>query len=242
GTRITLAAASVPLVIAGLVTAASPAAADPPALPEVAPQYYKEAPAQDVEYTDGYYMVQLAEAPLATYEGGESGLDATAPDSGETIDFDSAAVEEYREHLDDERGGVLDEYGIEALAEYDTVFSGFAAELTAEEAEELAASDRVLSVVPDEIYQLHTATTPDFLGLDGRWGSWKAQFGDPESAGEGVIIGVLDTGVWPENPSLQPLPEPRPDQEIIDAKWRSEEHTSELQSRENLVCRLLLEK
>src|SRR5207302_8983074 len=26
------------------------------------------------------------------------------------------------------------------------------------------------------------------------------------------------------------------------ATWRSEEHTSELQSRENLVCRLLLEK
>src|SRR5690606_40827108 len=25
-------------------------------------------------------------------------------------------------------------------------------------------------------------------------------------------------------------------------RWRSEEHTSELQSRENLVCRLLLEK
>ena len=237
GTRITLAAASVPLVIAGLVTAASPAAADPPALPEVAPQYYKEAPAQDVEYTDGYYMVQLAEAPLATYEGGESGLDATAPDSGETIDFDSAAVEEYREHLDDERGGVLDEYGIEALAEYDTVFSGFAAELTAEEAEELAASDRVLSVVPDEIYQLHTATTPDFLGLDGRWGSWKAQFGDPESAGEGVIIGVLDTGVWPENPSLQPLPEPRPDQEIIDAKWNGEcEEGEDEDPAGNITC------
>src|SRR5690606_40959678 len=28
----------------------------------------------------------------------------------------------------------------------------------------------------------------------------------------------------------------------IPANWRSEEHTSELQSRENLVCRLLLEK
>src|SRR5690606_41984294 len=28
----------------------------------------------------------------------------------------------------------------------------------------------------------------------------------------------------------------------IHACWRSEEHTSELQSRENLVCRLLLEK
>src|SRR5436309_7554523 len=30
------------------------------------------------------------------------------------------------------------------------------------------------------------------------------------------------------------------DREVVDA--RSEEHTSELQSRENLVCRLLLEK
>src|SRR2546430_10155770 len=28
----------------------------------------------------------------------------------------------------------------------------------------------------------------------------------------------------------------------LDAAWRSEEHTSELQSQSNLVCRLLLEK
>src|SRR5690606_40372950 len=30
--------------------------------------------------------------------------------------------------------------------------------------------------------------------------------------------------------------------EVYVPVWRSEEHTSELQSRENLVCRLLLEK
>src|SRR5690606_39602448 len=29
---------------------------------------------------------------------------------------------------------------------------------------------------------------------------------------------------------------------FVTLRWRSEEHTSELQSRENLVCRLLLEK
>src|SRR5690606_41040810 len=33
-----------------------------------------------------------------------------------------------------------------------------------------------------------------------------------------------------------------PDSDAIDDVVRSEEHTSELQSRENLVCRLLLEK
>src|SRR5207302_3958311 len=31
-------------------------------------------------------------------------------------------------------------------------------------------------------------------------------------------------------------------EQLVVDEWRSEEHTSELQSRENLVCRLLLEK
>src|SRR5690606_41672142 len=44
--------------------------------------------------------------------------------------------------------------------------------------------------------------------------------------------------------TVQPrLPERigRLDELAYDLYWRSEEHTSELQSRENLVCRLLLE-
>src|ERR1041385_7539908 len=32
------------------------------------------------------------------------------------------------------------------------------------------------------------------------------------------------------------------DKRVVDGMWRSEEHTSELQSRLHLVCRLLLEK
>src|SRR3712207_7643306 len=39
-----------------------------------------------------------------------------------------------------------------------------------------------------------------------------------------------------------PRPEPRPWHPDGDAGERSEEHTSELQSRQYLVCRLLLEK
>src|SRR5690606_41885208 len=42
----------------------------------------------------------------------------------------------------------------------------------------------------------------------------------------------------PPAPSRTPATTPRP----AAASTRSEEHTSELQSRENLVCRLLLEK
>src|SRR3990172_635116 len=45
----------------------------------------------------------------------------------------------------------------------------------------------------------------------------------------------------PVKPEPEPEPEPEP-LPIDSARLRSEEHTSELQSRLHLVCRLLLEK
>src|SRR5690606_41426911 len=47
-----------------------------------------------------------------------------------------------------------------------------------------------------------------------------------------VFMGFISTACWVQS---APVPRPR-------TSYRSEEHTSELQSRENLVCRLLLEK
>src|SRR5690606_41586035 len=44
---------------------------------------------------------------------------------------------------------------------------------------------------------------------------------------------------WPEIGAIHPF---APVEQTKGYKARSEEHTSELQSRENLVCRLLLEK
>src|SRR3712207_6909158 len=54
-----------------------------------------------------------------------------------------------------------------------------------------------------------------------------------------VLIVVLAVVAWVTIPWHRP-PAPRPDQ--LAALDRSEEHTSELQSRQYLVCRLLLEK
>jgi hypothetical protein len=44
--------------------------------------------------------------------------------------------------------------------------------------------------------------TPAFLGLTGHNGVWQKQFGGDRNAGAGVIVGDIDTGFWPENPSF----------------------------------------
>src|SRR5690606_39857291 len=54
-----------------------------------------------------------------------------------------------------------------------------------------------------------------------------------------VVVLTRDPSRHEQDPLLWPL---RRDDDDAYGKMRSEEHTSELQSRENLVCRLLLEK
>src|SRR5690606_41591007 len=49
-------------------------------------------------------------------------------------------------------------------------------------------------------------------------------------------------GVGADAPHADQAPLALPPRGRARGAWRSEEHTSELQSRENLVCRLLLEK
>jgi subtilisin family serine protease len=78
------------------------------------------------------------------------------------------------------------------------VFNGFAAELTDAQAEKLASMRGVLSVSKDELMQVDTSSTPDFIGLRGPDGVWTTT----GAKGEDIIIGMVDTGFWPENPSF----------------------------------------
>lgn len=80
---------------------------------------------------------------------------------------------------------------------YERVFHGFSATLSEEEAMAIESMPGVLGIFPDKALQLHTTRTPEFLGLDSKWGLWpRADFGSD------VIVGVLDTGIWPESKSF----------------------------------------
>ncbi|GMI91099.1 Subtilisin-like Serine protease 1.7 [Hibiscus trionum] len=79
------------------------------------------------------------------------------------------------------------------LYRYENVVHGYSTMLTAEEAESLGEQPGILSVLPEVIYELHTTRTPEFLGL----GKSTTLFPTSDSMGD-VILGILDTGVWPE--------------------------------------------
>ncbi|MFC5001100.1 S8 family peptidase, partial [Dactylosporangium cerinum] len=119
-----------------------------------------------------------------------------------------------------DRTAIMRRAGVpKAVAVYESAFNGFAAALTPAQKARVEQTPGVRQVWKNERRTLDTISTPDFLGLAGAGGAWAKQFGDPAHAGEGIIVGVIDTGFWPESPSLAPLPEPRPDQAVIDKKW-----------------------
>ncbi len=145
------------------------------------------------------YIVQLKEPPVATYNGGISGHAATRPARGNKIDTDSAAVANYRGHLRERQDAALKNAGgAKLLRNYSYVFNGFAAQMTEAQAQKLAATPGVLSVSEDVKRTADTSSTPTFLGLTGRDGFWR----ENEAKGENVIIGVIDSGIWPEHPSF----------------------------------------
>ncbi|XP_052179516.1 subtilisin-like protease SBT1.5 [Diospyros lotus] len=82
---------------------------------------------------------------------------------------------------------------------YKTVFSGFSARLTRKQAQELAGRPEVLGVLPDRVRHVQTTRSPEFLGL-GQHNPGGLLI-DSDS-GSNVIIGVLDTGIFPERPSF----------------------------------------
>jgi subtilisin family serine protease len=145
------------------------------------------------------YIVQMAEPPVTAYSGGIAGLAATKPGRGQKIDPNAPAVRNYLSHLRGRHDTALGAAGGgRKLYSYGYVFNGFAAELSAAQADKLARTPGVLAVSKDEARLLDTATTPTFLGLTGSGGFWNST----GATGENVIIGVVDGGIWPEHPSF----------------------------------------
>ncbi|XP_038681045.1 subtilisin-like protease SBT1.1 [Tripterygium wilfordii] len=96
------------------------------------------------------------------------------------------------------------------LYTYENAFSGFAAKLSAKQLESLKRMDGFLFATADKMLSLHTTRTPQFLGLQLGKGLWST----PSLASD-AIVGVIDTGIWPEHDSFKDLGMPP-----VPSKWK----------------------
>ncbi len=157
------------------------------------------------QMTPGSYVVVLREKPSATYAGDLAGFPATQAPRGKRFDHRRSEVARYEARLVRRQNDLLDAVGADARQRYTTVVNGFSATLTGAQATKLSSNRDVLFVQKDEARALDTVASPEFLGLTnakGNKGVWK-DVGGIEEAGKGVVVGIIDSGVWPENPSFR---------------------------------------
>jgi subtilisin family serine protease len=147
--------------------------------------FAQSAPVEEGEYDS--YIVVMEDDPLVA--------DIDTSDLGtSTARAEADAIEESHEAVLEEEGIAADE----KVHSYTNALNGFSALLSHDQAERLAANPKVALVVPDELQQLTTDSSPEFLDLTSRRdGAWRAGY-----TGKGVVVGVIDSGIWPEHPSF----------------------------------------
>ncbi|XP_058083398.1 subtilisin-like protease SBT5.3 [Magnolia sinica] len=80
--------------------------------------------------------------------------------------------------------------------------NGFAANLEAEEADEISKHPDVISVFRNKMAKLHTTRSWEFLGLEKNGKIPETSLWQKAKFGEDIIIGNIDSGVWPESESF----------------------------------------
>ena len=151
----------------------------------------------------GLYIVTMVEKPSAVYSGGVPGYPATKARKGERFDRTRPAVVSYERRLADRQDKVLDRVGDpEVRYRFTTAVNGLAADLSTKQVKELRATAGVALVEKSTKQRMDTVDSPAFLGVDEAWDA----AGGPDEAGKGTVIGVIDSGIWPENPSFAGLP------------------------------------
>lgn len=154
------------------------------------------------------YIVRLTEPALASYTGGIRGLQPTSPRAtGATrLDVNSAASRAYLDLLASRQNDVLADVAsrlnrqVEPEFQYLNVLNAMALRLSPNEAAELEGMSGVRSVMPDRLAEIETDVGPIRIGAPAIW-QGDTLPGD-DTRGEGVIVGIIDTGINSQNPSF----------------------------------------
>jgi subtilisin family serine protease len=153
-------------------------------------------------YSAGRYIVSFVDDPAASYDGSRKGFAATRPAAGKKLNTGSAAVKAWRGHLTAGHDAALAKVGATKLYDYTVTNNAVAVQLSAKQATRLAKTAGVVSLEKDQLRTPDTTESPAFLGLSAPGGLW-SQLGGNKKAGAGTVVGVVDSGIWPESEAFK---------------------------------------
>jgi uncharacterized repeat protein (TIGR01451 family) len=157
----------------------------------------------------GIYLIRLRQPPLASYRGEIPGLEATNPGArGENkLNANSPASLAYRDYLLARQAEFVQRMEenlgrkVEVKFNYYAATNGLAVYLTPEESEQVRQLPDVAFLQPNYMRYLETDVSPQWIGATGLWDG-STTGGLPGTKGEGIIVGVIDSGINPSNPSF----------------------------------------
>ncbi len=164
------------------------------------------------------WIIELADPPVVRFNGNNAdtqsanALKAIAPEkTGRRLDLLSSQAVAYGEYLDKRLQQFLSNTAQvaggtpEIRARYKNLLNGVALRLTEAQAERVRGLPGVKNLVPNEILHIRTDAGPNLIGAAK---IWNGEGGLPSGQGEGVVIGIVDTGINWDHISFQ---DPAPD-------------------------------
>ncbi|MGI9270780.1 MAG: S8 family serine peptidase [Woeseiaceae bacterium] len=148
------------------------------------------------------YIVQLKAPSAAEFDAKRRPFANKTGISRESFDKTSPAIQEYTAQLAARQDETLARAGAgtELIYRYQYSLNGFAAVMHPSQAHKLESLPEVLRVWEDEVRPLTTDHSLKFLGLFDKENGLRGSAG---LDGEGIVIGVIDSGIAPNHPALQ---------------------------------------
>ncbi len=147
------------------------------------------------------YVILFEDPSLVAVSKGSEKLDVSTPDSQTYLDLLAKQRNSVMASVESTLGRSVNIKHV-----YDVILNGVSVEMSLEEAQQLAKVPGIRQILPVTLEQPDTDAGPVFIGADGVWNG-SADPANLGSLGEGMLVGIIDTGINFDHPSFSDMPE-----------------------------------